>query len=176
MFNRFVIKYIAMKNGIILLGSSSSKGFTFQLSQLISKEFDYPIIDLKEKNILPFDYNFNNQNDDFIELFDEILKYDHIVFATPVYWYSMSGIMKTFFDRLTDGLILHKDKGRLLRGKSMSVISTGTDEDVVDYYFKPFKSSANYLGMKFKWEIYVSSKEGMRVTIEDLKEHIKEKS
>ncbi|ANQ49420.1 NAD(P)H-dependent oxidoreductase [Flammeovirga sp. MY04] len=159
-----------MKNGIILLGSSNSSGYTYQLSKLIADKFDYPIVDLKQYKILPFDYQFENQEDDFIKVFDEVLKYDHIVIATPVYWYSMSGIMKTFFDRLTDGLIIHKDKGRLLRGKTMSVISTGTDEKVVDYFFKPFKSSADYLGMRFKWCVYVSSKNGIKLTEEDIKD------
>ena len=34
-----------------------------------------------------------------------IEKYDTLIFATPVYWYSMSGIMKVFFDRKNDNLL-----------------------------------------------------------------------
>ncbi len=48
---------------------------------------------------------------------DIVDKYDVLIFATPVYWYSMSGIMKVFFDRITDLLTIKKDIGRKLKGK-----------------------------------------------------------
>jgi len=42
--------------------------------------------------------NFNNIDDDFISLMTEIIeKYDTLIFATPVYWYSMSRILKKSF-------------------------------------------------------------------------------
>ena len=44
-------------------------------------------------------------------------KYDTWIFVTPVYWYSMSGQMKIFLDRITDLLKWHKDEGRKIRGK-----------------------------------------------------------
>ncbi|MCP4458779.1 MAG: NAD(P)H-dependent oxidoreductase [Cytophagales bacterium] len=37
--------------------------------------------------------------------------------ATPVYWYSMSGIMKVFLDRIYDVLTIEKELGRKLHGK-----------------------------------------------------------
>ena len=40
-------------------------------------------------------------DDDMKELVEKIKKADCIVLASPVYWYSMSGIMKNFIDRLT---------------------------------------------------------------------------
>lgn len=41
------------------------------------------------------------QNDDMNEISAKMLKADVIVFATPVYFYSMSGQLKVFIDRLT---------------------------------------------------------------------------
>lgn len=40
------------------------------------------------------------QNDDMASLVDKLISADVIVFATPVYFYSMSGQLKTFIDRL----------------------------------------------------------------------------
>ena len=55
-----------MKKGVILLGSSNSNGETFAVSKYISDQTTYPIIDLKTKNIWPFDYEFKNSNDDSV--------------------------------------------------------------------------------------------------------------
>lgn len=41
------------------------------------------------------------QKDDMVELSEKMLKADVIVFATPVYFYTMSGQLKVFIDRLT---------------------------------------------------------------------------
>lgn len=41
-----------------------------------------------------------SQNDDMAEIIDEILKSDVIVFSSPVYFYSISGQLKTLIDRL----------------------------------------------------------------------------
>lgn len=41
-----------------------------------------------------------SQHDDMAEIISEILKSDVVVFASPVYFYSISGQMKTFIDRL----------------------------------------------------------------------------
>ena len=58
-----------------------------------------------------------------------IQKYDTIIFATPVYWYSMSGTLKTFFDRLSDLLHYKKELGRQMRGKKMAMISNSGEND-----------------------------------------------
>jgi putative NADPH-quinone reductase len=40
-------------------------------------------------------------DDNFQDLFvDKVLPADALVFATPIWWYGMSGILKTFFDRM----------------------------------------------------------------------------
>ena len=90
---------------MILLGSSNSKGDTFIVSEYLSGKTNFPIIDLKSKLIKPFDYEFENSDDDFLPLIKNIVShYQIIIFATPVYWYTMSGTMKIFFDRLSDCL------------------------------------------------------------------------
>jgi len=144
-----------MPKGIVILGSSRSKGDTYKLCQVIGDKTGYPILDLKDKNIAEFDYdNQYPADDEFMEIIRDIAdNYDQIIIASPVYWYSMSGIMKTFFDRLSDIIRYEKDTGRKFRGKSMAVLSC-SGPDLVDGFYMPYQESANYLGMKYIGEVH----------------------
>lgn len=144
-----------MKKGVILLGSSNSKGDTYAVSKYVSDRTGYPIIDLKTKNIGPFDYEFKNRDDDFLPLIKAIAdKFELIIFATPVYWYTMSGTMKIFFDRISDCLKTEKETGRKLRGIEMAVLSCGSDSELVAGFYMPFVESAKYLGMPYLGDIH----------------------
>jgi len=66
----------------------------------------------------------------------------------------MSGLMKTFFDRLSDCLRIEKETGRKLRGKNMAAISCGSDEIETEGFFTPFRKSAEYLGMNYIGNIH----------------------
>ncbi len=46
------------------------------------------------------DYTACSQKDDMAEILDKMQSADVIVFSTPIYFYSISGQMKTFIDRL----------------------------------------------------------------------------
>lgn len=150
-----------IKKGIILLGSSRSNGNTHKIASFIKENSGFDIVDLNSKKIGQFDYDFNNQNDDFIPLMRNIVdNYDLIVFATPVYWYTMSGIMKIFFDRISDCLKTEKEIGRKLRGKEMAMISCGSDSSETEGFNLPFIKSANYLGMNYLGDIHTFIEEG----------------
>ena len=136
--------------GVIIQGSSRSKGNTAEIVSFLQERTGFESIDLKSKNIGAFDYNFENEGDDFLPLMKEIVyNYDTLIFATPVYWYSMSGIMKNFFDRISDCLKTEKELGRMLRGKNMGMVSCGSDAELKKGFEMPFVESANYLGMNY---------------------------
>ena len=139
-----------MNKTIIIQGSSKSLGNTHKVVSYLNKVNQFDVIDLKTKTIGPFDYDFANANDDFLPLMEDIISnYNTIVFATPVYWYSMSGILKDFFDRMSDLLHYRKDLGRQLRGKNMAMISNSGANDLKKGFSMPFIESANYLGMNY---------------------------
>lgn len=139
-----------MSKKVIIQGSARSNGDTRLIINELNKNNEFDVIDLKTKNIGHFDYDFTNIDDDFIPLMTEILgKYDTIVFATPVYWYSMSGILKVFFDRFSDLLKTHKELGRQFRGKNMALIYNNNYKGLKEGFPMPFIESANYLGLKY---------------------------
>ena len=142
---------------VIIVGSSRSNGNTSKIVDKISAQINADVIDLRDYSISYYDYESENRADDFLPLIASIIeKYDTLVFATPVYWYTMSGIMKVFFDRFSDLIRIEKELGRKLRGKNMFVISN-SDDDTLDYDFHlPFRLSAEYLGMKYLGEKHLS--------------------
>ena len=158
-----------MKN-IIIQGSSRSDGNSYQIAEIFRKKFDANIIDLKKKNIGSYSYENENGEDDFLPTMREIVEYDTIIFITPVYWYSMSGIMKNFFDRITDCLKIDKETGRKLRGRNMIAVSCGSDEIETMGFFVPFKNSAGYLGMNYLGDIHtwIENHKAERIVIEKI--------
>lgn len=145
---------------ILILGSSRRDGNAGKIADYINEEYQIEVIDLNEYKIGYFDYTNKNADDDFIPLMKKIVEYDQIIFLSPVYWYSMSAIMKTFFDRITDLMKWHKDLGRQLRGKRMSAISNGRDDTYHDSFFPVFEKSAKYLGMTYLGGIHSYSEDG----------------
>lgn len=140
---------------VIILGSSRSDGNTRSVVDFLLANADLDLIDLNDYQIGYFDYENKNQGDDFIPLMKNITaRYQRIIFATPVYWYSMSAIMKTFFDRISDLLKWEKDLGRTLRGKAIGVISCSGHNDLKEGFDMPFRESADYLGMDYLGHVH----------------------
>ena len=142
------------ENYIIIQGSSRSHGNTRKIVDYILSKKKGQFIDLKTKEISYFDYDHKNVNDDFLKVIDQLLKCETIIFATPIYWYSMSATLKTFLDRISDLLKIRKELGRKLRGKRMMVIACGSDEIEYPSFWEPFKLSAEYLGMVYEGHLH----------------------
>ena len=108
-----------------------------------------PIIDLCALNLSPYDYSYSNAADDFLSLIHRVVSHDPLVFATPVYWYTMSSWMKIFWDRITDLLYHHKDLVQQLKGKRalLFVVSAGGKPQEFE---APLIKTFNYLGMVYK--------------------------
>lgn len=153
---------------LIIQGSSRGSGNTSKIVELVLAELAADVVDLSLKNISAYDYEHANRNDDFLPLMREVVQYDLIILATPVYWYSMSGLMKNFLDRITDCLKIEKETGRKLRGKALAVIACSSEPTVTPGFFEPFRLSAAYLGMEYLGEIHTwIEKEEPAVPVKD---------
>ncbi|GIP52788.1 flavodoxin family protein [Paenibacillus vini] len=95
---------------LVLQGSTRDEGNTEQLSRLVLEGVQHKEILLRDKQILPIhdqrhtEGGFDPVDDDYDDVIREVLQHDTLVFATPVYWYTVSGIMKNFIDRWSQSL------------------------------------------------------------------------
>ncbi|EJO2026800.1 TPA: flavodoxin family protein [Vibrio diabolicus] len=137
-------------NIAVILGTSKSDGNTRKLADSFVEQSGAKLFDLSNFNVSFYDYSHENKNDDFLPIIHELLSFDHLVFASPVYWYSMSAQLKVFFDRLSDLLTIEKELGRRLKGKSISVLSTGYNLELPDCFVQPFELTAKYMQLEFK--------------------------
>ena len=145
---------------IVILGSNRKQGNTQNFVTETYGVITLTIIDLLDYTISPYNYEgAYPYNDQFKQIIAEVLKHDVVVVATPVYWYSMSGTMKIFFDRLTDLVTIDKLTGRLFKKKIMKVLATGSDERLPVGFEVPFRNTADYFDMIYEGCRYRSVKE-----------------
>ncbi len=144
-----------INKGIIIMGSSRSDGDTAATVKTLSELTHFPTLDLKSLNFSDYDYQSGNLDDDFLPTVRKLVNnYEHIIWATPVYWYTMSALMKRFIDRISDCLRVEKDTGRKFRGMSMSMVSVSNDTRNSGFN-EPFVLSAEYLGMSYLGDVHV---------------------
>ena len=120
------------------------------------------ICDLSQLTVEPFKYDCHDDRDDFRFIVAMVLESEHIVFASPVYWYSMSAPLKAFFDRLTDLLHDPTDRlsGRALVGRNVWLMATGTDNSLPVGFYVPFARTAEYFAMVWRGAFYSRSLQG----------------
>lgn len=146
------------KKSVILFGSSRSDGNTRKVVDELLGAFSFPLHDLSDFTITPFDYAHRNIGDDFIPLIEDLLNYDTLIIATPVYWYQMSAQHKIFFDRISDLLSVRKDLGRKLRGKQLFVVASfGTSYP--RSFEETFEDICTYLGIEYLGSSFIYSGE-----------------
>lgn len=151
---------MANQTPLVILGSNRPGSDTQAFVEYVFEGRNYNMIDLLTHEIAPYRYDgIYPPTDNFLQFVDTVLQHEIIVFATPVYWYSMSGLMKTMFDRLTDLIRIHKPLGRRFKNKHLFLLSVGANEDFPEGFKVPFVSSADYLDMHYQGSVYYSTGE-----------------
>lgn len=144
-------------NTIIVQGSARADGNTSAAVERVRNIIsEIQIVHLCALDIQPFTYG-EPALDDFRGVIDDILKCQKIVFATPVYWYAMSGLMKALFDRLTDIISNPATRrlGRALAGRDVWLLATGTDDELPQGFSEPFRRTCSYFDMQWQGEFYI---------------------
>ena len=137
---------------IVIYSSANPAGNTFQSATKIAQQYGAQLIYLDRYNIGEYCYQHSNSGDDFINLFRWILSFDHIVFASPVYWYAVTPRMKAFIDRITDFMDIEslQPELRALRDKQFSLLSTSNQKEVPRAFTQMLTGTFEYLGMSLK--------------------------
>lgn len=147
-------------NPLIILGSARKNSDTQKLVELVFEGKVYDLIDLLDYSIAHYNYEEEYpETDEFLTIVEQMLQHEVIVFATPVYWYSMSSYMKVFFDRLTDIVSSQKYLGRKLKGKKVALLSVSNSNKLPEGFEIPFRDTANYLYMEYMGCFFSPSKE-----------------
>lgn len=110
------------------------------------------------------DYNVSQygavrDNDQIKDMLNVIKDYDTLVIGTPVYFYTVSGILKTFIDRL---YLL--DETECLKGKKLYFFAQGyaPDEDTERTINYLITKMTNLFGIELK-SLVVDNSEGQKV-------------
>ncbi|OUJ68689.1 flavodoxin family protein [Hymenobacter crusticola] len=146
---------------LVVLASARRGGDTEQFVHHVLARVPHRLVNLLDWSVAP--YNYEQQypaTDCFLPLVNLVVQHTALVVATPVYWYSMSGSMKGFFDRFTDLLTSHKPLGRQLAGKPLFMLASGADPDLPEGFTVPFHQTAAYFDMPFVASLYRSTKRG----------------
>lgn len=150
-----------MNDTIAVFASARRHGNTGKLMDWIGGELDIEIIDLSELNLSPYDYEHKNLDDDFVPLVNQLIYYNKIIFASPVYWYAVCGQMKVFLDRTSDLLDLEdlRGIGRKLRGKTGYAVCTSINKEVDDLFLGTFRKTFDYFGMHYGGHVHADCSE-----------------
>jgi ribosomal-protein-alanine N-acetyltransferase len=150
-----MIRRFRPADAAVILGTSRSDGNTRTAVELVLDGEPIEVIDLARLDIGMYDYEHRNETDDFLRLINRLDEKPLWILATPVYWYAMSGQMKVFFDRLSDLVTIRKEQGRSLKGRSVAVVASGTDDRLPEGFEAPFRQTCRYLDMHYRGILYI---------------------
>ncbi|MBA4495564.1 flavodoxin family protein [Paenactinomyces guangxiensis] len=143
----------------VIYGGTRQNGNTEILTEQAVQGLDVERIYLKDYQIQPVKDQrhtrdgFQEINDDYNLIIDRVLRHDILVFSTPIYWYSMSGIMKNFIDRWSQTLRDPKypDFKARMSAKQAYVITVGGDEPYLKGLplIRQFEYIFDFIGIPF---------------------------
>jgi len=97
-------------------------------------------------------------DDSMQDIYDKLKGSDAIVFASPIYWFSVSAQLKTVIDRIY--AIVGEEK-EILKGKQIGILLTYADSDPfvsgAINTLRMFQDIADYLGTTISGSVYGSA-------------------
>ncbi|WP_331280113.1 flavodoxin family protein [Alicyclobacillus macrosporangiidus] len=143
---------------LAIYGSSRRHGNTELLADRVVEGLPVEKIYLIEKPVRPIEDRrhdpggFARVDDDYDFVIERVMAHDTLVFATPVYWYGMSGLMKNFIDRWSQSLRDPRYDFRQVMGKkSACVVLVGGDDPRIKALplVEQFRYIFDFMGMRF---------------------------
>ena len=105
---------------ILFMNSSPNRnGNTYRIGEELLKDKEHDVLQMADYRISQYGQVF--EDDEMKEVLKEIDKYDILVIGSPVYWYTVGGMLKTFIDRL-----YMLPEAEALRGKKLYLFAQGS--------------------------------------------------
>ena len=144
----------------VFFGSSRVDGNSEQLTKQVLEGIKYKSTRLNNVVIHPIQdkrhsvEGFTKINDEYDAIINQILESNVIIFTTPIYWYSMSGQMKIFIDRISQAIRdeRYPHLGAHFKKIQAIVLATGGDEPHLKGLpmIQQFQYIFDFLGIHFK--------------------------
>jgi multimeric flavodoxin WrbA len=133
---------------VIVYSSARARGNTGTAVYKMAKDLEADVIYLDDVQFDDYSYEHRYQ-DQFNELLKRIIGYEHVVIASPVYWYAVTAKMKAFFDRITDFMDDDELKPylRQWRGKRFSILLTSNSATAPHCLLEMLTNTMTYLGL-----------------------------
>ncbi len=85
---------------IFLNASPNKEGITTKWAAKVMEGLEYETLHLVDYQI--HQLGQSSEHDEFKQVIETIAHADLLVIGTPIYWWDVTGLLKTFIDRLTD--------------------------------------------------------------------------
>ena len=138
---------------ILFVNSSPNRdGNTYRIGEELLKDKDHDVLQMADYRISQYGQVF--EDDEMKEVLKEMDKYDILVIGSPVYWYTVGGMLKTFIDRL-----YMLPEAEALRGKKLYLFAQGSapNQDTVKSIEFLSNRLSYLMGMELKGVVTDSS-------------------
>ncbi|MEC1612017.1 flavodoxin family protein [Bacillus mojavensis] len=145
---------------VVINGGTRTGGNTYILTEKAVQGLAAEFIHLREYRIQPIEDFRHDPNgfrpvmDDYDSIVERILPCDILIFATPIYWFGMSGTLKLFIDRWSQTMRDPKypDFKEQMSAKQAYVIAAGGDNPKLKGLplIEQFGHIFEFMGMSFE--------------------------
>ena len=138
---------------ILFVNSSPNRdGNTYRIGEELLKDKEHDVLQMADYRISQYGQVF--EDDEMKEVLKEMDKYDILVIGSPVYWYTVGGMLKTFIDRL-----YMLPEAEALRGKKLYLFAQGSapNQDTVKSIEFLSNRLSYLMGMELKGVVTDSS-------------------
>ena len=105
---------------ILFVNSSPNRdGNTYRIGEELLKNKEHDVLQMADYKISQYGQVF--EDDEMKDVLKEMDKYDILVIGSPVYWYTVGGMLKTFIDRL-----YMLPEAVFLKGKQLYLFAQGS--------------------------------------------------
>lgn len=146
-----------MSKILFMNASPNQDGNTFRIGEELLRSLEHDVLQMSDYRISQYGQVY--ADDEMKEVMNKIREYDTLVIGAPVYWYTVSGILKTFIDRL-----YMSPEVEYLREKKLYLFAQGSGPDDATKESITFLANRlSYLmGMELKG-VVVDSSDGSKI-------------